>query len=260
MHKGEDTGFYLQKGFSVIAIEAHTDFCMECKQKFQNDIDSGKLVIINKAISDNAGPVSFYINEKNSVWGTINPEWAKRNKARGFRSHQVTIESITIKDVIQQYGVPHYMKIDIEGADTLCLKGLEDLTEKPKYISVESSATSIKDTFEQLKLLKKLGYTKYKIVPQHNIEEQRCPNPAREGEYVDHQIEPGSSGLFGEETPGEWWSLGRIRLMYIWIHFECGMMGPNNGVFRNIKNRKVKKLLKYVFKNWNGWYDTHATY
>jgi hypothetical protein len=96
------------------------------------------------------------------------------------------------------------MKVDIEGMDSVCLEGLLSVEEKPKYISVEASATSIKDTFTQLHLLDQLAYTRFKIVPQLNITEQRCPNPAREGIFVDHRFEGGSSGLFGKEVPGEW--------------------------------------------------------
>jgi len=260
MHKGEDAKFYLQKGYRVVAIEAHTDFCIECIQKFQREINSGQLVIVNKAISDSTGAINFYINEDVSVWGTTNLQWAERNKARGANSYQVTVDATTINDIILQYGTPHYMKIDIEGSDILCLRGLLNLTDRPKYISVEASATSIKDTFTQLKLLKQLGYTKFKIVPQHNIENQKCPNPAREGFFIDYQIEPGSSGLFGEETPGKWKSVERTQLAYIMIHFECRMIGPNNGVFRNYPSNKARRLLKMIFRNGYGWFDTHATY
>ena len=261
MHKGEDTEFYLQKGFRVVAIEAHKDFCEECAKIFQSKVDSGQLTIINKAISDKPGAVRFFVNEKNSVWGTTNPDWAKRNKALGAESYQVTVEATTINDITQQYGTPHYMKIDIEGSDILCLRGLLNASDRPKYISIESSATSIKETFSQLRLLEKLGYTKYKTVPQHNIEKQKCPSPAREGIFVDYQIKPGSSGLFGEETPGEWRSIQRVKLEYLRYHIECRIIGPHNGVFRNISSQKIKKLLQNMFKRgaW-GWYDTHATF
>lgn len=260
MHKGEDTDFYLKKGFMVVAVEAHTDFCKECEQKFAKEIESGQLVIVNKAVSDTAGSVSFFINEKVSVWGTTNPEWAERNRAVGANSHQVTIDATTINDIIQKFGVPYYMKIDIEGSDTLCLEGMLNSTERPKYVSVESSATSMKETFAQLRLLKQLGYTKFKIIPQHTIESQECPEPAREGIYIDFNFPCGSSGLFGEELPGKWSSFERVQLEYAKIHFECRMISVHNGVFRNFPSNKVKRLLNTIFSKGSGWYDTHATY
>ena len=260
MHKGEDTDFYLRKGFRVVAIEANAELCEECKRKFRVEVDSGQLTIINKAISDTAGTINFFLNEKNSLWGTANLEWVARNEARGANSRPVKVEATTINDVVVQFGVPYFMKIDIEGSDFLCLDGLLNVEEKPKYISVESSATSIKDTFTQLTLLDRLGYTKFKIVPQHNIDEQRCPSPAREGVLVDYRFEPSSSGLFGEETPGDWRSLERVKWSYIRIHLDCRMVGPNNGVFRNFPSWKVRRLLHTMFWRGLGWYDTHATF
>jgi hypothetical protein len=38
--------------------------------------------------------------------------------------------------------MPYYLKIDIEGADLLCLKALEKFEEKPKYISIEAGVTA----------------------------------------------------------------------------------------------------------------------
>ena len=260
MHTGEDTEFYLRKGFRVVGIEANAQLCEECAHKFSAAIGSGQLQIINKAISHTVGTIDFFLNEQVSIWGTANLEWVKRNEARGFKSHPVKVEATTIRDVILKFGVPYYMKVDIEGMDSVCLEGLLSVEEKPKYISVEASATSIKDTFTQLHLLDQLGYTRFKIVPQLNITEQRCPNPAREGIFVDHRFEGGSSGLFGEEAPGEWRPLDSVKWDYRRIHLDYRMVGPNNGIFRNFPSRKIRRLLETVF--WNGleWHDTHATF
>lgn len=260
MHKGEDTDFYLRKGFRVVSIEANADLCEECTRTFRLEVDSGQLTIVNKAISDTSGNIDFFLNERDSVWGTANLEWVKRNEARGAKSRPVKVEATTINDVLQQFGMPYYMKIDIEGAGILCLAGLLNSEEKPKYISVESNATSIKDTFAQLTLLDRLGYTKLKIVLQHKIDNQRCPNPAREGVFVDYRFEGGSSGLFGEETPGDWQSLERVKWHYRRIHLEYRMVGANNGIFRNFPSWKVRRLLETEFWRGIGWYDTHATF
>jgi FkbM family methyltransferase len=260
MHRGEDTDFYLKKGFRVVAIEANTALCKECEPKFSAEIDSGQLRIINKAISNIDGTIDFFVNEEVSAWGTANVDWVKRNESRGTRSHRVQVEATTMKHVFQEFGMPYFMKVDIEGFDFLCLEGLLNLPEKPKYVSVESSATSIRDTLQQLNLLDRLGYTKFKIVPQAHIDEQQCPNPAREGVFVDYRFERGSSGLFGEETPGEWRDLNGMKWEYRRIHLDCRIVGPNNGIFRNFPIWRVTRLLHTVFPRALGWYDTHATF
>src|SRR6476620_3678774 len=82
-HKGEDTEFYLKKGFAVVAIEAIPELCASLEQKFSKFLLEGQLKILNVAVSTTAGPVDFYIDEKVSVWGTLNPDWVARNRILG---------------------------------------------------------------------------------------------------------------------------------------------------------------------------------
>jgi FkbM family methyltransferase len=76
MHLGEDTAYYLKKGFKVIAFEADPNLILECKNRFQNELNNGKLIIVEGAIVDFSKAesqieyVSFYKNKSVSVWGT----------------------------------------------------------------------------------------------------------------------------------------------------------------------------------------------
>ncbi|MEM7223021.1 MAG: FkbM family methyltransferase [Pseudomonadota bacterium] len=260
MHKGEDTEFYLRKGFRVVAIEANPELAAACATRFKEPVEKGRLTIVNKAINDAPGAIDFYINENESVWSTANLHWAKRNEKRGTTNTVIKVDAVTIASVIEAHGEPYFMKVDIEGNDIFCLTGLRSLGEKPKFISVESSATSEKDTMEQLDVLAELGYTRFKIVSQHDVARQTCPNPPREGLFVDHSFTWGASGLFGEETPGPWKSLDQVRSEYRRIHFDCRMAGQNAGIFRKVNRWKMRRLLGRMFPRSKGWFDTHATY
>ena len=260
MHKGEDSEFYIKKGFRVVAIEANSALCMECEKRFSKEVQSAQLVIVNKAIAEAAGKIDFYIIEGRSVWGTADKNWMIRNERLGFRSYLTTVTAVTISDILREHGVPYYMKIDIEGFDHLCIAGLREVDVRPSFVSVESSATSIGDTFDQLSLLNELGYRKFKIVPQHNITNQICPSPAHEGQYVDYQFPAGSSGLFGKELPGHWMSFDQARNEYSKIYKHTRIVGPHDGFFRHIKNRYVKGVLNRIFWRGVGWFDTHASF
>jgi hypothetical protein len=152
------------------------------------------------------------------------------------------------------------MKIDIEGADLDCLMALRHSAMRPQHVSVESSATSMADTFAQLEVLYELGYRRFKIVAQHAVSKQRCPFPAREGAFVDHRFPPTSSGLFGEEAPGDWISLTRLKRLYRRYHALIRLVGPHTGMYRRVRNRWVRAGLRRVFPGAFGWYDTHATF
>ena len=131
MHAGEDTEFYLRKGFRVVGIEANAQLCEECAHKFSQLFGS---VIKNHQQGDQSycQTIDFFLNEQVSIWGTANPEWVKRNKARGLESHPVKVEATSIKDVILKFGVPYYMKVDIEGMDSVCLEGLLSVEREAK--------------------------------------------------------------------------------------------------------------------------------
>jgi FkbM family methyltransferase len=277
LHLGEDSEFYLKKGFDVVAVEANPALADKTANRLKPYVDAGRLTIVNKAIARDEGPITFFASDV-SVWGTTDPKWAERNRRLGSSNSEVTISGIPFYRLLEQYGVPYYMKIDIEGADTLCLEGLLAKADRPKYVSLESSKTSFEDLVNEFCLLQKLGYRKYKIVAQHRIEEQRLPNPAREGRFIDYVFHEGSSGAFGRELPGEWLSLEQALKEYIRIFRKYRTVGDSGSLSsfareapksrrgrpianaaalaRNMLNHKLLRSLKARLKA--GWYDTHA--
>ena len=43
-----------------------------------------------------------------------------------------------IAEIYRTYGVPFYLKIDVEGADRLVLEELKSFSNRPQYVSLES--------------------------------------------------------------------------------------------------------------------------
>jgi 16S rRNA A1518/A1519 N6-dimethyltransferase RsmA/KsgA/DIM1 with predicted DNA glycosylase/AP lyase activity len=52
LHQGEDTEFYLEKGFEVVAFEADPVLADQCRRKFSDQIADQRLVIVEGAIVD----------------------------------------------------------------------------------------------------------------------------------------------------------------------------------------------------------------
>ena len=57
LNLGQDTDFYLKKGFRVIAFEADPDNVATCKKRFADAIESGQLIIVEGAIVENKSTV-----------------------------------------------------------------------------------------------------------------------------------------------------------------------------------------------------------
>jgi FkbM family methyltransferase len=264
-HMGEDTDFYLQKGFKVVAIEANPELVGALKQRFQSNFSDGSLVLVDAAIAEKSGEVSFYQNAK-AIFGTTRPDWARDNAALRGETRCISVKAVTFNEVLARYGTPYYLKVDIEGADILCLEGLMSTSDRPKFISIEGEKRSWKGLLQEFEMFKKLGYTRFKIVDQGHVAHQKPQNPPAEGLYVEHRFERGSSGLFGAELPGKWLSARQAIRRYRFIFLRYRLFG-DFGIFRVfLKIRGLRRIVKAPLKVPQvrkalepSWYDTHAT-
>jgi FkbM family methyltransferase len=254
LHRGEDSEFYLMKGFRVLGIEALPRLAQLARDRLQDYVDSGQLVILNRAIAENEGSFTFYENPGNSVWGTLYPKWTQRNERLGEKSAEITVTGIPFASVLREHGIPHYLKVDIEGADILCLEGLRAFESKPDYVSIESNMTSMRGARKEIALLRELGYTRFKLVQQQDVADYKCPFPAKEGNYVDHHFEQGCSGLFGDELPGSWVDYKHaLNSLYLIVVLNR-TLGPDGILSRFEKGRRVLGKIRSSI----GWYDLHA--
>ncbi len=253
MHRGEDTRLYLAKGFEVVAVEAIPDLAERAAEELREYVDSGQLVIENVAIAEVAGEVPFYVNRA-SQWGTIRADWAQRNERLGSPSTaSITVTALPFRDLLARHGVPYYLKIDIEGADLLCLEAL-DSADPPTHVSIESDKSSWAALVHEFDLLEGLGYRRYKVVAQHKVPRQQAPSPAREGRYVPWTFSFGASGLFGEETPGRWLSRREALAKYRLIFARYKLYGDDGLLSRRGALRTASQRVGGTA----GWFDTHA--
>jgi FkbM family methyltransferase len=272
LHKGEDTEFYLLKGFRVVAFEANPELIASCRQRFRSYIDEGRLTIVEGAV---VGPevvgagsrtVKFYKNSDLSVWGTVREDWADRNARMGTTSVVTEVEAIDFVDALRTYGVPYFMKIDIEGCDTVCVNALREFEERPTYLSIESDKTSLENIKREIDLFYELGYTSFQAVEQSTIPaRQRPPIPAKEGRSIEHRFVEGSSGLFGRELEPCWKSKEEILSHYRSILLGFHLLG-DDGIMTRWKFRgsdRLRSLTERAVGQFThaavpGWFDTHA--
>jgi FkbM family methyltransferase len=254
LHTGEDTTFYLKKGFRVVAVEADPELCESVASRFVEAIDTGQLMLVNKALARTPGPITFYRNLDKSIWGTLDPEWAERNSGLfGTKIAPITVEATTISELMEQFGTPYYLKLDIEGFDMVGVEGLEALADRPKYVSIESDKDSLKAIRREFHTFAGLGYDRFKIVNQGRVPRQTPPSPPREGKFADHRFELGASGLFGEEAPGKWLSIEEAIDAYRPILLKYALIGDDP----LLRGRWGRGILYRMGIRAN-WYDTHA--
>lgn len=222
--KGDDSNFYLLKGFDVIAAEANPNLCEEMLKIYKKFIDAKRLKIINRAIhSQNDCTLDFYINSFEE-WSSLDNK-SKATAENSFVTKQ--IQTISLDKIIEQVeNELYYIKIDIEGGELNAITSLKQSEKLPKYLSFEVNPD--KDAI--LDTLIELGYNEFKIIRQgvdylHNTQNQK------EGNVIDFQFKNCHSGMFGLDLGNEGW---------------CDKY-------------RIIEYFDNLYKNgWEGWYDVHA--
>ena len=264
LHRGEDTDYYLKKGFKVVAFEAEPTLVTECKTRFKDEIAKGQLVIVEGAIAaptpgKSGGTIKFFRNKDATIWGTVVDERASTYEDIGTSTEIIEVPIIDFADCLRQYGVPHYMKIDIEGMDTLCLKALMNFEQKPDYISIESDKVSFDKIEEEFGLLTKLGYVKFQAVNQVSVPGHKEPQNSREGRYLGYRFQQGSSGLFGSDLADKWETKEQILSTYRGIFKGYSLYGDKGKLWKTLPGKVIaKSVIILTGRRIPGWYDTHA--
>lgn len=245
LHNGDDTAYYLGRGFRVVAIDANRVMIERARERFSEAIDAGRLTLVNAAIFPVAGEVEFYVSDHDD-WSSVSRANATR---RGASASAVKVPACTFESVLREHGSPYYLKIDIETLDGTCIDALESLSpaDRPRYVSWEAHF----DTPMQLNKMRRLGYDSFKCIRQTDFRsalwEETHPGLSRLEQRVMRRLgrfpqgpggfEPGSSGPFGEETDGRWRDY--LTAMDAWLNY-------------------LSVAARGEFDDWKVWFDFHA--
>jgi len=264
LHKGEDTAFYLAKGFRVVSVEADPDLARECQARFVRELSAQRLRIMEGAIAEGGPKVSFY-KDDNSVWGTVNQDWAKRNEKLGSHNRLIEVNVIDISQIFTDFGIPYYLKLDIEGSEHLVLTAMLALHDTPPFLSMESEKVSFKKLLWELRTLRKLGYRRFKVVQQQFISGTTIQTTDLTGRTLVYTFEPEATGPFGDEAAGRWLNYYQACLKYVWIFGLYKLFGHNGLILkhpgrvdRGLRPGLYRALMRITGTAFPGWYDTHA--
>ncbi len=197
-HTGEDTDFYLGKGFRVVAVEANPALAQQLHRRFRRQVRDGRLVVIDRAIGVELPPnVKFFVNEAKNDWSALDLDTASKG---AYDVTEVSVRTIALAELFARYGVPYYLKVDIEGWDLAIAEALAAQPYRPAYVSFEWHETRL------IAVLDVAGYRSFQMVNQYlkGITQQSVP--AQEGtDYWPGPPTGTSSGVFGRELPEDGW-------------------------------------------------------
>lgn len=118
------------------------------------------VTVLNKAVSNvDNHMLDFYIGV-NHVLSTANPDWMKKRFVNEEWYVPIKIETITIDKLIELYGIPDLIKIDVEGFELNVITGLTKKIES-KIMFEWTEEFFYENTIPCVKHLQSLGYMEF---------------------------------------------------------------------------------------------------
>src|SRR5262245_47001837 len=173
MYRGEDTAFYLSRGYRVVGVEANPDLVEALHQRFAAEVSAARLTILPVAIGPRRGRTRFAVAQGKQVYSTADPGYLAAARRHGIDFAAVEVDMVTIGDVMAEHGTPYFLKVDVEGMDRAVVESLADLPAVPPLLSIETAATgpsaNVRTVLDEIRLLRGLGYRRFKLVDQRRV-------------------------------------------------------------------------------------------
>lgn len=196
---GQNIPYYLMKGDLVVAVEANPVLCERLVSRYGAEIKAGRLVVENKVLDAAGGKekVPFFVHKHNHVLSQFpKPE----HNFEDFVSMDLPASSPG--DLIEKYGYPHYVKIDIENYDVEILRAVFGAGIFPEYISAECLSAEVVAV-----IIASGQYQSYKMVESALVSKtyKNCNIVTVSGQqkfsFLHH-----SAGPYGDDILGKWFT------------------------------------------------------
>jgi FkbM family methyltransferase len=130
---GSKTSIFLRLGARVLAVDPD-EFNKEILEKMflRWRLTPRAVVVVNKAVSDGDAIETMWIDEPGSAKNTFSQKWVETLRVDNQRfghtlgfAQRKEVQTTTLETLIITYGLPFFIKIDVEGHEPNVLRGLD---------------------------------------------------------------------------------------------------------------------------------------
>jgi FkbM family methyltransferase len=160
---GLKTDAFLGLGARVVAIEPNP-VCVEViRRNGVKSINAQALVVVPSAIGASSGRLVLNLFEGANTISSGSEDFKAAALAAGQKSSgAIEVEKTTLDVLIKRFGMPDFIKIDVEGMDAEVMQGL---SKRPKLLSFEFNQNPgvWPNTLRCISEAKRLGFTQANI-------------------------------------------------------------------------------------------------
>ena len=154
-HLGEKSKKILDKNLKIVMLEPLPQCVKQLRENFKN---INNVQILEKAVGRRVGNMKLEVNSKIPTISTMAKHWKNGRFSNQEWDQKISVEVTTLDRLIKIYGLPNYIKIDVEGFELDVILGL---SQKAGIISFEFTSEFLDQSIKCLNHLEKIGYNEF---------------------------------------------------------------------------------------------------
>lgn len=159
-NRGDMTDAYLRIGARVVAFEPQVEMRELVEARFGHDPN---LTVLGCAVGAEEGSAELFVNREHTGSSSLVEGWT------GVVSDVRSVPVVTLGSMFERYGVPCYVKIDVEGFE---LAVLESLPTAVPYVSFEQTRDhqrGVDTTYACIDRIASLGDFEFNFTPAEEL-------------------------------------------------------------------------------------------